>query len=365
MATKYIVNNVSGQTILNGIVISGGTSILSTPPTSITGTTGDTIGKLAFDSNYLYYCAEDFVAPGSGNIWKTVKLDETLNTTRTYKALLTQTGSIVGNNLNDFYDGLIIGETYTITNYVEDADFSNIADVQSGTINQTGCVFIATGEIPNSWNDNSQLTSDGGLVVNVLENTLGYDLIWDSGLFGNGVYYAANGTTGPIRNSFPRNYVDINVQPTPAFYGYEFSLTTINATPASIMEKDDIIFMSVYDANIGDFGYDNLYYTPIEINIKVNITPVVIIPTLNNSYPFYNASFYLGCNGNTNSYFSNDGTTVNNAQELSAVLNNSSETNFLGTFSDDGSGNIILTMTTSVKQQYCEDGSLTIEIFQD
>ena len=89
MSTKYIVNNVSGQTITGGLKING---------------------------------------------------------IANYKALLTQTGPITGTSLNDFNYGLIIGETYTINIYENGDDFSNIADVQSGIINTSGCTFIATGE---------------------------------------------------------------------------------------------------------------------------------------------------------------------------------------------------------------------------
>ena len=53
---------------------------------------------------------------------------------------------------------LIIGDTYEITNYVGVDDFTNVADVQSGNINENGCVFIATGEIPTSWSDETELT---------------------------------------------------------------------------------------------------------------------------------------------------------------------------------------------------------------
>jgi hypothetical protein len=474
MATKYIVNNVTGQTIDGGLKISGDTYVITTPPTSITGSTGDTIGKLAIDGDYLYYCVEDFVAPindpivisggtpthvfdaepstewngygdnylqvgpsqeesvvpqngwyivddngtireviggfwlspaapapngtgwimtldgpftysvsnptitfyetlptvtggstpGSGDIWRTVKLDKTLNTTVTYKALLTQTGNIIGYNLGNFYGGLIIGEEYTITNYQEGDDFSNIANVTSGNINETGCVFIATGEIPTNYNNGSELSSLGDLVVNVLENTLGYDLYWGYDLFGPGIYFAISNPLNPIPNSFPRNYVSSKAQTTQSFDYYP-SILTVNASPASYLAKDDSFVVTVWDDDNWDYTNNRLYYMPIEISIKVDVTPVIITPTLNNSYPFNNASFNLGCNGSSNSYYSNDGTTVNNAQELAAVLNSSNDTNFLGTFSDDGLGNIILTMTTSTKQQYCQDNTLTIEIFQD
>ena len=46
---------------------------------------------------------------------------------------------------------LVIGETYEITDYTAGGDFSNVADVQSGTINQNGCVFIATGATPTNY----------------------------------------------------------------------------------------------------------------------------------------------------------------------------------------------------------------------
>ena len=54
MATKYIVNNVTGQTINGGLTVSGVTSIVSPPPTYLTGSTGDTKGQIAFDDYYFY-----------------------------------------------------------------------------------------------------------------------------------------------------------------------------------------------------------------------------------------------------------------------------------------------------------------------
>ena len=47
---------------------------------------------------------------------------------------------------------LIIGDTYEITDILfPGGDFSNVADVISGTINTIGCVFTATGPNPTSW----------------------------------------------------------------------------------------------------------------------------------------------------------------------------------------------------------------------
>jgi hypothetical protein len=90
MATKYIVDNVANQTITGDLTINGNLNV--------TGTTSGLV---------------------------------------TYKALLTQLGSQTGTTLGGFggfNDGLIIGETYTITDYQSDDDFSNIANVISGGV---------------------------------------------------------------------------------------------------------------------------------------------------------------------------------------------------------------------------------------
>ena len=52
---------------------------------------------------------------------------------------------------------LVIGKIYCINSYQAGDDFSNVATVISGTINENGCVFEATGDEPNSWNGNTSL----------------------------------------------------------------------------------------------------------------------------------------------------------------------------------------------------------------
>jgi hypothetical protein len=148
---------------------------------------------------------------GTQSIDGSLEINGTLksNSTGVYRALLTQTGQIIGNNLEDFNYGLIVGETYTITNYIDGDDFSNIA-TQSTGINATGSVFIATGQIPTNYNNSSELTSGGELIVDVLENTLGYDLDWQQNPFGGfGYYVAVNSLTGPVYNCFPRDKTEI------------------------------------------------------------------------------------------------------------------------------------------------------------
>jgi hypothetical protein len=46
---------------------------------------------------------------------------------------------------------LVVGETYKITTYFGGGDFSNVANVISGTGNTLGCIFIATGTTPTNW----------------------------------------------------------------------------------------------------------------------------------------------------------------------------------------------------------------------
>jgi len=319
MATKYIVDNLSGQTINGDITINGNLSV--------TGTS---------------------------------------NNSGTYRALLTQTGSLNGDS-SYFNNRLIIGETYEITDYQDYDDFSNVADVQSGagtlldfdyvgtgpgiytffsgltgttsglgsgasfdvyicgttynsvTINTigvdylvgdtitilgtelsgstptndltitvtevnpnvTGCVFIATGDTPIVWG-NSVLTSVGDLIVDVLENTLGDELVWlYDPLFQEGLYlvsfseYINNNNVCYI---FPRNKTQITTQTFIAPFNYDFySPPQFNLIVSSqigyfLGPTDDTIFLSVYDVGTSSFSGNSLYYTPIEIKLNSIIT---------------------------------------------------------------------------------------------
>lgn len=52
---------------------------------------------------------------------------------------------------------LTIGEEYTILDFNTGDNFSNVANVISGTINTTGCVFTATGTTPTTYSNGSTL----------------------------------------------------------------------------------------------------------------------------------------------------------------------------------------------------------------
>ena len=322
MATKYIVNNLSGQTIDGDITINGNLSV-----------TGVTTGSLS-----------------------------------TYKALLTQLGSQTGTTLNDFNDGLIIGETYTITDYVSGDSFSNVANVTSGVIDTTGCEFIATGETPTNWDNGSTLVSSGNLVVKVLENNLGYDIEWVTGEIGAGVYLGFNSITGPLYNTFNRNTTFVlGGGNSISFFGLEPNLLETFIGPVSFVnEKDDIIFVAVVDTENFDTVADNLYYFPVQIQIlqNVNTTPIVISGTVETSFPITLTSIALFCNGNFIQSLYGDG-TVNDMSELITYLNSLPNTSYLGTYSDAGDGFVNLEMSTNLVNQFCSSGTLTFEVFND
>jgi hypothetical protein len=410
MATKYIINNLANQTISGDLNIDGNIIVSGT-------TTG-----LA-----------------------------------TYKALLTQLGVQTGTSLSGFggfNDGLIIGETYTITDYQSGDDFSNIADVQTSSIgdfssfedsvplisatyngvtgttngsglgasfdvvvvaeistnviletdgdnysigdtitilgtdiggsspendiiitvtelnpaapNLTGCAFIATGEIPTSWNNGSTLESSGNLVVKVLENNLGFDIEWVDGAgFDPGLYFGFNSSTGPLYNTFNRNttFVLGGGNPNP-YYGPNLLETFIG--PISLSEKDDAIIVAVFDTEILQAVPDSLYYFPIEIQIlqDTDTTPIVISGTIQSPFPIDFPSIDLLCNGNYIQTLYGEG-TVNDMTELIAYLNSEPNTSYLGIYSDPGDGFVNLEMPTNLVNQFCSSGTLTFEVFND
>ena len=322
MATKYIVDNLTGQTITGDLTINGNLTTTS------------------------------------------------LNNSGTYRALLTQTGPLIGDS-SYFNNRLIIGETYEITDYQNYDDFSNVANVISGgtlvdfdyvwspvvgiygsfngltgttsgsgsgasfdgywcgtttpiithieietsggdyvvgdtitilgtelggssstpandiiitvtevNTNVTGCVFIATGDTPIIWG-NTELTSVGGLVVDVLENTLGDELLWfyEPG-FQEGLYIAVFSdviNNNNLCKNFIKNKTQITVPSETTPYDYDpyssYPLTVLSNIESLFFEEiENTLLLSVFDFNITDYVGNSLYYTPIEIKINSNDT---------------------------------------------------------------------------------------------
>jgi hypothetical protein len=110
MATKYIVNNVSGQTI-NG---------------------------------------------------------QQLQPYKVYTALLTQNGSSSYTTVSD--QPIVIGTTYQITFNNGSGDFLNVGAPN----NEIGTYFVATGTTPTAWGGAELEYNTASPTVKVLENTIGY-----------------------------------------------------------------------------------------------------------------------------------------------------------------------------------------------
>ena len=83
------------------------------------------------------------------------------------------------------------------------------------------------------------------------------------------------------------------------------------------------------------------------------------------SFPFNYVSTRLVCNGTNVESFVGDNTSVNNTSEMITELNNNPITGYLGTYSDGGSGVVLLQMPTNLKNQFCSSGTLTLVIFDD
>jgi hypothetical protein len=313
---------------------------------------------------------------GTQSIDGSLEINGTLksNSTGVYRALLTQTGQITGIDLEDFNYGLIVGETYTITSYVDGDDFSNIGDLvvsTYGTINATNSVFIATGQIPANYNNSSELTSNGGLIVDVLENTLGYDLDWywsgNNNALSEGNYVAFNNITGPIYNSFQRDKIEIITPLKWPFNPMIFLPPFIIPNVGSFASKDDAINISVINVNggPGTLSDDLLYYTPIEIKINqdTDTTPIEIYGEVIPSFPFSDAYISLIANGNDiQDVYCYNTNIVNNITELLTLLNNDINNVYGLVYSEGGPGGIKLVTPTNIKNQFCSNGTLTFEL---
>ena len=275
-------------------------------------------------------------------------------------------------NLDTDGNGYSIGDTITILgtdiggSSPENDIIITVTELNPAAPNIGGCVFIATGEIPTNWNNGSTLESSGNLVVTVLENNLGFDIEWVDGAgFDTGIYFGFNSTTGPLYNTFNRNTTFIlgGGNPNP-YYGPNLLETFIG--PITLSEKDDTIVVAIFDTEILEPVSDSLYYFPVEIQVKqdTDTTPIVISGTVETSFPITLTSVALFCNGNFIQSLYGDG-TVNDMSELITYLNSESDMSYLGTYSDDGIGGVLLEMSTNLVNQFCSSGTLTFEVFND
>ena len=325
MATKYIINNLANQTISGDLNIDGNfefsgisnnTSVYRALLTQTGSLNGDSIyfnNRLIIGETYEitdYQDYDDFsnvadVQSGAGTLldfdydWSPV-----VGITGNFNGL---TGTTSGSGSGASFDGYWCGTTTPIiinitidtggVNYVVGDTITILGTELSGStptndltitvtevdtsINVTGCIFVATGDTPIVWG-NSVLTSVGDLIVDVLENTLGDELVWlyDTG-FQEGLYlvsfseYINNNNVCYI---FPRNKTQITTPSFIAPFNYDFftppqfNLIVSSQIGYFLGSTDDVIFLSVYDLDISDLVGNTLYYTPIEIKLNSSIT---------------------------------------------------------------------------------------------
>jgi len=181
---------------------------------------------------------------------------------KVFRAQLFQTGTII--STVPPVGGLIPGETYTITDYQSGDDFTSIADVQSGTINTTGCVFIATQTGLNDpsviWSNGSTLTSLGDFFMSVLENTLGFDVLVDVNPGGSDGIFTFYSDTA--EQQFIPNKTMAFIQNTPSIdFNVILPFNLIFNEPAT-----NTITLFTSDLNVG-LSNNILYYTPLTINL--------------------------------------------------------------------------------------------------
>jgi len=310
---------------------------------------------------------------GNQTITGNLRVDGSLTVTdgtysiATYKALLTQTQAITGTNLSNFNEAFVIGETYTISVYQTGDDFSNIASVSSGTINTNGCVFTAIGSYPANYSNGSTIVSSGTLAVEVIENTLGFDINWaHAPLGGSGYYVGVNNEIGYLYNGFLRNRTIVKTQEKNifGFNGEELLQFWIEVDP--FLYKDSSVILRTYNMDSAMEEGNLLYYTPIEITMKrdMDTTPVVLSGIVNGTYPLVNTTVKFQRNG-LDIYHAGTAETSDDLSDLLSTLNAQTSTNYFGTYADDGAGGLTLTMPAWLKRQFAEDNGLTFEVYAD
>ena len=288
-------------------------------------------------------------------------------TVAAYRALLTQTNTLGATGIEGFYGAFIPGETYTIEAFVYSDDFSNIANVISGNINESGCVFEATGEIPFRWDQGSQLASSGNLVVHVIESELDYSLEWAQ--LEPGIYNARNSNS--IYRSFPRRNVVINTSNGSGPGGEPSPNIEVFGAVTSVDELDDSIGLIVYDRVAEAPVEGALYYTPIEILIKqyvsdeIDTYSVTIGPK--SGFPFTSPGLSIRTGPTTSQWYPiaqyncDDDSEVENASELIDRFNADDVISQLGTFSVNSNDDIYLESLRSIKKQFSPNGVLSFE----
>jgi hypothetical protein len=178
---------------------------------------------------------------------------------RYYSALLTQTApQTLTNYIGPL--GLIVGETYIITDYISGDDFSNM-EIISGDTNTTGCVFKATSSYVNNWNYGSTIVSSGNLIVTTLENTFDVDFVWSIEM---GAYVCTPSYIGNTLFQTNKTIVKVSTTYPYGYYSYPPIMSGFVYQPENDQSYNQIVVLA-FDYNVGYYVPDQLYNTPVEI----------------------------------------------------------------------------------------------------
>jgi hypothetical protein len=203
MSTKYIVNNLSGQTLNGDLTINGNVVI--------TGTTNTRPYKI-------------------------------------YTALLRQSGGADNQSITS--GDLTIGVTYQIiSGSGQPWDFTNVGAPN----NDLGTYFVATGTIPNEWGAGELEYNTGAPIVTVLENTIGN--VWF--VYLNDGQYTINCDLfiDNIEKLFLQSGKPNNASSDVFGYVDSFQL------------EGPSVYMTTKDFDTNTLSNGVLYFTPIEIRV--------------------------------------------------------------------------------------------------
>lgn len=349
---KYIVDNLANQSITGDIDLTGNLEI---------------VGNLSSIGNIGLTVSGNMALTGNLRVDGGLTVTDGTYSIATYKALLTQTQAITGTNLSAFNEAFVIGETYTISVYQPGDDFSNIGIASVGVMNESGCVFTAIGSYPANFSNGSTIVSSGTLAVEVIENTLGFDINWaHAPLGGSGYYVGVNNAIGPLYNGFPRNRTIVKTQEKNVFGFTGEELFQFWTEVDSFIYKDSSVILRTYNMDSGMEEGNLLYYTPVEITMKrdMDTTPIVLSGTVSGTYPLVNTTVRFIRNG-IDLYHAGTSETSDDLADLLSTLNAQTSTNYFGTYADDGAGGLTLTIPAWLKRQFAEDNVLTFEVYAD
>ena len=188
----------------------------TTPPTSLFGSLGDEAGMYAYDTNYFYYCYQDF--DGSSQIWNQVSQIGNVSVTQiasgNSSVSVTDINGDISTSVNGISNVVVVSDTavavtggLSVTGNVNSGNINSSAIRATGLISATGTItgsfFVGNGSaltgITTSYNDSNVAsylpTYSGGFPV-LSANVITAGNISGAYILGNGAFLTGVVTTG-------------------------------------------------------------------------------------------------------------------------------------------------------------------------